>query len=74
MSEQDINVLYILEKIVYCQCYIMALNESCHSSDHIHVTILSIPAEEMADIWNKCVVGSSTNCEISKKTINKNNR
>jgi hypothetical protein len=52
--------------------YIMEKNSSYHFSVHIHVTMLALPGEEMTDIWNKCIEGIFTNCDISK-TINKTN-
>ena len=50
----------------------MAENMSCHSSAHIHVTRLSIPGEEMTDLWNKCIVGSFKNWDILQ-TVDKTN-
>jgi hypothetical protein len=52
--------------------YIIVNNMSFHSSTHILVIMLAVPGEKTRDIWNKCVVGGSTNCDISK-IINKTN-
>ena len=48
----------------------MAQNTSCHSRFHTRATMLALPDKNMTDIWNKFIVWSFTNCDISQ-TIDK---
>ena len=66
------RAIYNGETCLLSVLYTVVNSMSYHSSDHKQVTIVTIPGEDMTGIWNKCIVGSCTNCDVSQ-TINKTN-